>query len=326
MSGANGYQNAVETQDLSRHFGSFKAVEQVSFYIPRGEIFGLLGPNGAGKTTTIRMLCGLLLPSSGRASVVGFDVARQPEEIKRRIGYMSQKFSLYNDLTPLENLRFYASVYQVPRGEREGRVRELLGMAGLEEHARQLTRDLSGAWRQRLALACAIVHRPPMLFLDEATAGVDPVARREFWDLIYSMAAQGTSVLATTHYMDEADYCNTIGMMYRGELIAVASPDTLKENMPGRLVQIDCDRPAEAERVLDSLPEVIDSALHGVLVHATLRETGLEADVEQALSQAGITVRSIEPAQPSLEDVFITMVAQRRAEVESARAPEETGD
>lgn len=305
--------NAIETRQLTRRFGSFTAVNQVSFYVPQGEIFGLLGPNGAGKTTTIRMLCGIMLPSGGQAHVLGYDIARQPEEIKKRIGYMSQKFSLYNDLTPPENLAFYAAVYSVPRERRGRRVAELLEMAGLSEHKRELTRNLSGAWRQRLALACAIVHNPPMLFLDEATAGVDPVSRREFWDLIYRMAGEGVSVLATTHYMDEAEYCNTIGMMYRGEMIALASPDSLRESLPGALVQIDCDRPIQAEQVLDGLDGVLDTAVHGAQVHVSLASTGLLEEILAALAGAGLAVNRAEPIQPSLEDVFIHMVAQSRA-------------
>ena len=312
--------NAVETVGLTKQFGGFMAVNGVDFYIPRGEIFGLLGPNGAGKTTTIRMLCGLLKPSEGRATVLGYDVAREPEAIKRRIGYMSQKFALYNDLTALENIRFYAEVYGVPRAERAQRVAELIDMAGLEGHASVLTRSLSGAWRQRLALACAIVHRPPMLFLDEATAGVDPVSRREFWDLIYGMAAEGTSVLATTHYMDEAEYCNTIGMMYQGQLIAVASPDTLKDKLPGVLLQIDCDKPADAERLLDGFPGVVDAAVHGAWLHVMVRDAGVTEAVRDAIVAGGYQVRSIGETPPSLEDVFITMVAQRRG----AEAPRAT--
>ncbi len=308
----NDFQNAVETSDLCKHFGNFSAVDKVNFYIPKGEIFGLLGPNGAGKTTTIRMLCGLMRPTSGRATVLGYDIVHQAEEIKRQIGYMSQKFSLYNDLTARENIDFYATVYRVPRSQRPARVQELLEMAGLKDHARRRVSDLSGAWRQRLALACAIVHKPPMLFLDEATAGVDPVSRREFWDLIYRMAADGTSVLATTHYMDEAEYCNTIGMMYRGALIAVASPDTLKDNMPGKLVQIDCDSPINAEKVLKDLSAVTDVAVHGTILHATLQDLDMVPQVMTALADADILVHSIEAAQPSLEDVFIGMVAQQR--------------
>ena len=237
---------SVQTRDLSKRFGDFTAVDRVSFEIPEGEIFGLLGPNGAGKTTAIRMLCGILRPSGGTGSVMGYEISRQPEEIKKRIGYMSQHFSLYNDLTARENIQFYASIYGVPRNERRDKVVDLLEMAGLTGHAGELTRNLSGAWRQRLALACAIAHQPPMLFLDESTAGVDPVSRREFWDLIYELAGSGVSVLATTHYMDEAEYCNRVGMMYRGMLIANASPDELKASLPGVLFQLECDRPVEA--------------------------------------------------------------------------------
>jgi ABC-2 type transport system ATP-binding protein len=305
--------NAIETQKLTKHYGNFTAVKEVSFYVPEGEIFGLLGPNGAGKTTTIRMLCGITLPSEGRGNVLGYDIAKQPEEIKKRIGYMSQKFSLYNDLTPRENLNFYASVYSVPRQTRASRVSELIEMAGLDDHVTTLTRNLSGAWRQRLALACAIVHNPPMLFLDEATAGVDPVSRREFWDLIYRMAGEGVSVLATTHYMDEAEYCNTIGMMYRGEMIALASPDTLRTELPGTLVQLDCDKPLEAENVLDELVGVIDSSVHGAQVHVSLESPDLQDEITLALNQAGIQVSQMEIIQPSLEDVFIHIIEQRRA-------------
>lgn len=305
--------NAIETEQLTKQFGSFTAVDRLSFYVPKGEIFGLLGPNGAGKTTTIRMLCGIMRPSHGRGHVLGFDLAKQPEEIKKRIGYMSQKFSLYNDLTPRENLAFYASIYSVPREARSKRIADLIEMAGLGEHDRSLTRNLSGAWRQRLALACAIVHNPPMLFLDEATAGVDPVSRREFWDLIYQMAGEGVSVLATTHYMDEAEYCNTIGMMYRGEMVALASPDTLREQLPGVLLQLDCDRPIQAGKFLMGLPGVIDAAVHGVVVHVSLESLDYQTEVEQALAQAGFLVSQSELIQPSLEDVFIYMVDKSRA-------------
>jgi len=304
--------HAVEIHQLEHHFGSFTAVNRISFSIPRGEIFGLLGPNGAGKTTTIRILCGILAPSSGQASVLGYDVTRQPEEIKKRIGYMSQKFSLYGDLTATENLDFYASIYAVPRAERAKRVAELVEMAGLGEHRKSLTRNLSGAWRQRLALACAIVHRPPMLFLDEATAGVDPISRREFWDLIYKMAGEGTSVLATTHYMDEAEYCNTIGMMHAGELIALASPDELRTQLPGKLIQVDCDRPPQAVQVLEGMPGVLETAIHGAKLHVSLADLNLMEGIGARLSQAGLTVLGMDPIQPALEDIFLYMVQQRQ--------------
>lgn len=305
--------NSVEVNKISRRFNDFSAVKELSFYIPQGEIFGLLGPNGAGKTTTIRILCGILLPSSGSATVLGYDVARHPNEVKRRIGYMSQKFSLYNDLTPVENINFYASIYGVPRRERKERVNELIRMADLEGHENQLTRSLSGAWRQRLALACAIVHRPQMIFLDEATAGVDPVSRREFWDLIYRLAGEGVSVLATTHYMDEADYCNTIGMMYQGELVALASPERLKNEQPGVLVQMDCNRPVDALALLENLPQVLNAAVHGAQVHLTLQDDSAAPQVQESLAQAGISAGAWEVIQPSLEDVFISMVSQRQA-------------
>ncbi len=301
-------EKAVEVIQLTRQFGDFTAVDHVSFEIPRGEIFGLLGPNGAGKTTTIRMLCGILTPTSGEARVMGFDVASQSEEVKQRIGYMSQKFSLYNDLTVQENLDFYANLYSVPREKLASRLRELIEMAGLCGHEKQLTASLSGAWRQRLALACAIVHEPPMLFLDEPTAGVDPVSRREFWDMIYNLAGQGVSVLATTHYMDEAEFCNVIGMMYRSRLIALDDPDSLKEKMRGMLFEIDCREPGRAEEILKDLPYTHDVAAHGVLLHVLVSAEKEKRGLEKVLHSNGIAVKRIERVLPSLEDVFVSLV------------------
>ncbi|MEA2008636.1 MAG: ABC transporter ATP-binding protein [Chloroflexota bacterium] len=305
--------NAIEVKNLTKKFGDFSAVDQVNFSIPRGEIFGLLGPNGAGKTTTIRMLCGLLMPTEGEASVLGFDVRHKAEEIKKHIGYMSQRFSLYDDLTPYENLDFYARLYGVPRREVGARVDELIETSGLRGHEKFLTRELSGAWRQRLALACAIAHRPPMLFLDEPTAGVDPVSRREFWDLIYEMAGQDVSVLATTHYMDEAEYCNTIGMMYRGRLIALSDPDTLKEDMKGVLFEIECDYPGRADAIFREMSGVLEVTLHGVLLHVTTEKKQMERQLKKELTKAGIEAARIEQVLPSLEDVFISMVEEQRA-------------
>ncbi len=305
------YQYAVQTHQLTRKFGDFTAVDQVDFYIPKGEIFGLLGPNGAGKTTTIRMLCGIINPTSGSARVLGYDIKKESEAIKKQIGYMSQRFSLYDDLTALENLDFYAAIYGVPQSDRKRRIQDLVDLSGLRGYETELTSSLSGAWRQRLALACAIAHNPPMLFLDEATAGVDPVSRREFWDLIYDMAGQGVSILATTHYMDEAEYCNTIGMMYQSQLIATASPDTLKNELPGFLVQIACDDPLKGEEVADALPGVLDAALHGVLLHVSIRDKAVFPSLKKAFAQADVPIISHEFIQPSLEDVFITMVEDR---------------
>lgn len=303
-------ENSVDVHQLTRNFGDFTAVDHISFEIPKGEIFGLLGPNGAGKTTTIRMLCGLLKPTGGEARVLGFDVAGQSEQVKRNIGYMSQKFSLYNDLTVYENLWFYANLYGIQNDRIKQRIDDLIEMAGLRGHEKQLTHNLSGAWRQRLALACAIVHEPPMLFLDEPTAGVDPVSRREFWEMIYTMAGKGVSVLATTHYMDEAEFCNVIGMMYRSRLIALNDPDTLKNNMQGYLYEVDCNAPGKAEHILKSLAEVEDVAAHGMLLHLLLSNENEKELILKILSENQIQVNRIERVLPSLEDVFVSLVDQ----------------
>jgi len=306
--------NAVEVEHLAKRFGDFTAVDDVTFHIPVGEIFGLLGPNGAGKTTIIRMLCGILLPTSGQAWVMGFDITRQPEEVKRRIGYMSQKFSLYSDLTVIENLDFYAHIYELPAAKRKQRMSELIEMAGLRGREKELIANLSGAWRQRLALACAIVHEPPMLFLDEPTAGVDPVSRREFWNMIYDLAARDVSVLATTHYMDEAEYCNMIGMMYNSRLIALDEPDALKVSIPGTLLEIECDAPDRAEAAARRFPGVVNAALHGILLHVTVEDAALAAPLQQALEQERVVIQRIEAVLPSLEDTFVSLVeAQDRA-------------
>jgi ABC-2 type transport system ATP-binding protein len=307
----NAYTNAVETADLTCIFGDFTAVDKINFYIPKGEIFGLLGPNGAGKTTTIRMLCGIIRPSQGNATVLGYDIRKDAAEIKKRIGYMSQRFSLYDDLTATENLNFYASIYGVPKDERKRRIQDLIDQSGLRGYENELTSSLSGAWRQRLALACAIAHHPPMLFLDEATAGVDPVSRREFWDLIYEMAAEGISILATTHYMDEAEYCNTIGMMYQSQLVALASPDTLKNELPGLLLQITCEDPLAGEKIAEQIPGVSEAALHGVRLHVSVKDKQTVSVLQAAFTQAKNPISDIELIQPSLEDVFITMVEDR---------------
>ena len=306
------YRNAVHVQNLTKRFGDFTAVQDVSFSIPKGEIFGLLGPNGAGKTTTIRMLCGIIDSTEGSGTVLGFDINKQPEEIKERIGYMSQKFSLYNDLTTRENIMFYASIYGVPRAKRQARVNELIEMSGLQGHENELTVNLSGAWRQRLALACAVVHDPPMLFLDEATAGVDPISRREFWDLIYEMAGKGVSVLATTHYMDEAEYCNMIGMMHRGELIAYASPDELKHSLEGILFQVESSDPTKALQLIDAYDWSLEVSIHGVLLHVIVDQPSRSRAIQRTLEKAGIEIYRIEESIPSLEDVFISFIEEKR--------------
>ncbi len=221
----------VEVNNLIKRFGEFVAVDRVSLAVERGEIFGFLGPNGAGKSTTIRILCGLLAPTEGTARVNGFDVATQPEDVKQSIGYMSQKFSLYDDLTVVENIDFFSGIYDVARERREERKAYVLRMAGLEEKRETMTRLLAGGWKQRLALGCAILHEPPVLFLDEPTSGVDPIARRAFWDLIYQLAEAGSTIFVSTHYMDEAEYCHRIALMHRGKVIALGSPAELKAHM-----------------------------------------------------------------------------------------------
>ena len=303
-------EKSVQVSELTRKFGNFVAVDHVSFDIPKGEIFGLLGPNGAGKTTTIRMLCGILKPTSGEARILGYDVAKKPEEVKKRIGYMSQKFSLYNDLTVAENLDFYANLYGISQETMKTRKVELIEMAGLRGHEKQITKDLSGAWRQRLALACAIIHDPPMLFLDEPTAGVDPVSRHDFWELIYTLAGKGVSVLATTHYMDEAEFCNIIGMMYRSRLIALNDPDSLKEKMKGVLYEIDCAEPALAEQILKIRDNIQDVAAHGILLHVLVKDENDKTMLENVLQENGINITRIERVLPSLEDVFVSLVNQ----------------
>ena len=305
--------HTVEVKNLVKTFGKFRAVDDVSFYIPQGEIFGLLGPNGAGKTTTIRMLIGILRPDSGTANVLGFDVRKKPEEVKKRIGYMSQKFSLYNDLSVRENLDFYAAIYNdISTRQRRIRVDEMLERVDLTDMQKSLTRSLSGAWRQRLALACSIVHKPKMLFLDEATAGVDPVARRYFWDLIYRLAGEGISVLATTHYMDEADYCNTIGMMYQGRLVSLASPDTIKDSLPGVLLQVDVEDPLEVQKVLQNVPCVLHISIQGMQLHVTVKRESDIGTIQRTLARANMPPSNIEIIQPSLEDAFTSIVSQER--------------
>jgi len=314
---------SIEAHHLTRRFGNYTAVDQVSFEIPEGEIFGLLGPNGAGKTTMIRMLCGILTPTSGEARVMGYDVHSQPEKIKQNIGYMSQKFLLYNDLTVLENLRFYANLYDVPINILKTRLAELIEIAGLRGREKKLAGNLSGAWRQRLALACAIVHEPPMLFLDEPTAGVDPVSRREFWEMIYTLAGQGVSVLATTHYMDEAEFCNLIGMMYQARMIALADPDTLKNTIRGVLFEIDSPKPEQTETILKHLPFVQDVAMHGILLRTLVENEKDKKQIQVALQTHGIAYQ-IERVLPSLEDVFIFLVDQENRS--QARADFMQGD
>jgi ABC-2 type transport system ATP-binding protein len=302
--------NSVETRDLVKKFGSFVAVDDVSLAVEKGEIFGFLGPNGAGKSTVIRMLCGLLTPTSGSASVNGFDVARNPEEIRRTIGYMSQKFSLYDDLTVEENIDFFTGMYGVPREKRAERKRHVLEMANLSDRRNALTGTLSGGWKQRLALGCAILHDPPVLFLDEPTSGVDPLARLAFWGLIRDLAGTGHTIFVSTHYMDEAEYCNRLALMYRGKVIALGTPAELKAGLTEHsLLNLDGSDPLETMRALEGLEGVRDVAVFGGGLHVTVDDVeATSARMRERLAAQGIAVRKLERIAPSMEDVFVALI------------------
>jgi ABC-2 type transport system ATP-binding protein len=301
---------AIEVEHLSRRFGAFTAVDDVSFTVRQGEIFGFLGSNGAGKSTTIRMLCGLLRPSSGRATVGGVDVAGDPEGVKRRIGYMSQRFSLYELLTVDQNITFWAGLYGLDRARLARRREFVLDMAGLRGREHTLARDLSGGWRQRLALGCAVLHEPPILFLDEPTGGVDPLSRRQFWRLIDTLSADGVTVLVTTHYLDEAERCHRVALIHGGRLAAIGSVDDVKSIFAGRpIIEVRAEQPVAAMSALDAMPEVEKTSLFGTAVHAVLRtrEISIE-EVRTRLRADGITVETIDAVPPSLEDVFLDVV------------------
>jgi ABC-2 type transport system ATP-binding protein len=304
---------AVRAHGLTKTFGTFVAVDHLDFEIPIGAVWGFLGPNGAGKSTTIRMLCGILRPTAGRAEVLGYDVARDPEQIKVRIGYMSQRFSLYDDLTVAENLAFYAGVYGLARDDARVRVEEWIVRAGLRGRERVLAGALSGGWKQRLALGCAVLHHPQMVFLDEPTSGVDPESRREFWDLIGTFAEAGVTVMVTTHYMDEAEHCDTLAFIFGGHIIAMGASDEIKRReMSGKLLEIVTPRYAEALDVLASRPEVHEAALFGRAIHVTVTDGPSAIPVlQQALAARGIPVERIASVPPSLEDVFVSLVERR---------------
>lgn len=305
---------AVFAEDLTRVFGNFVAVDHISFEVPKGEIFGFLGPNGAGKTTTIKILCGLLTPTSGEARVSGWDVSTHYEEIKKRIGYMSQKFSLYEDLTVEENLDFFGGIYGLDDARKLSRDAWVLDMAGLTEKRKILTRDLALGWKQRLALGCAVLHEPPVLFLDEPTSGVDPLSRRSFWDLIHSMALQGVTVFVSTHYMEEAEYCNRLALMSKGRIIALGTPGELKKNwMKDSVVDLECDDLMQAAEVLQKEQVFSEVAVFGNLLHLVTGQADSAISIaKEKLSEAGIRLYRIEVITPSLEDVFVTLTAKDR--------------
>jgi ABC-2 type transport system ATP-binding protein len=305
---------AVVTEGLTRRFGKRVAVDHLSLRVRVGELYGFLGPNGAGKSTTLRMLCGLLEPNEGTGTVLGIELTREPERIKSVIGYMSQKFSLYDDLTAVENLMFYARAYMVPRALRAPRIAQMARLADLTGRERQLAGELSGGYRQRLALACALVHGPRLVFLDEPTAGVDPVSRRNFWALIRRLAEEGTTIMVTTHYMDEAELCDTLGFIYQGRLIAQGSPAAIKTtSFHQPVVEVDVGDRRRAADLLgewDAIEEVLRVGTRLRLVLASERTT--RADVEAFLARAGLEPRWIHEVEPSVEDLFVSFVDKQR--------------
>jgi ABC-2 type transport system ATP-binding protein len=302
----------IRVERLTKRYGELVAVDGVTFDVQPGEVFALLGPNGSGKSTTIRMLCGILEPTSGTGEVLGFDIFRQSEQIKKRIGYMSQRFSLYEDLTVRENLEFYADIYEVHHGTFRRRIDDLIAMAGLTGRERQLAAQLSGGLKQRLALGCAIVHQPPLLFLDEPTAGVDPVSRRNFWTMIYNLARSGVTVFATTHYLDEAEHANRVAMMDNGVLRALATPADLKARyLHGQLLAVACADPLRALDILQRMPGLADVTLYGNVIHVLARAAD-PTSIRATLDAAGISVESVSPIAPSIEDVFISLMADRQ--------------
>jgi ABC-2 type transport system ATP-binding protein len=301
----------IVVENLGKRFGRFVAVDGVSFRVGRGEIMGFLGPNGAGKSTIIRILCGLLRPSAGRALVAGVDVTKDPERVRERIGYMSQKFSLYRDLSVEENLKFFGGIYRVPRAELAERMRFAIDMAGLGGREKALVSTLAGGWQQRLALGCAVLHRPPILFLDEPTSGVEPTSRRRFWDLIHTLAADGVTVLVSTHYMDEAEYCHRAALINQGRLVAIGSPDELKRTaLGGELLLLECANLGPTLAALQQAPGVLDCSVFGNALHV------LVADADNALRELpaflerqGLFPSRLERIRPSLEDVFVRLIA-----------------
>jgi ABC-2 type transport system ATP-binding protein len=309
-------QPPIVVEHLTKRFGDFIAVDDVSFSVGAGEVFGWLGPNGAGKTTTIRMLLGLLKPTEGRTFVLGLNSATQTKAMHARVGYMTQQFTLYNDLTALENIRFYGGVQGLSSSQLHQRLPEIIQMAGLAGREDALTASLSGGWKQRLALGCAIVHRPRVVFLDEPTAGVDPISRREFWELIYAMASDGVTVLVTTHYMDEAELCQRIGFISQGRLVALDTPSRLKQTqMRGQVLEISVSNPEQALRLLKAAQQrsripLNEVALYGAQIHAVVPDAHAYKEViRNLLTAESIRVQSLEWIAPTLEDVFISSVS-----------------
>jgi ABC-2 type transport system ATP-binding protein len=303
---------AVEVEDLIKTFGNFVAVDHIHFQVERGEIFGFLGPNGAGKSTTIRMLCGLLMPTSGKGRVAGFDIMEEPEKVKQVIGYMSQKFSLYEDLTVIENLHFFGGIYGLSGSLQKEREEQALEMAELKELRDRMTRTLAVGWKQRLALGCAILHQPSILFLDEPTSGVDPISRRNFWSLIRQMGEKGITTFVTTHYMDEAEYCDRLALIYRGKIIALGTPSQLKlKTLSQGVMEVECDPLITALDLLKKEAWVSEAAVFGDSLHVIGKEgVDLEKEVNVLFQRQGILLKRMERIKPSLEDVFVSLITK----------------
>lgn len=301
---------AVEVEDLVKTFGAFVAVDHIGFQVKRGEIFGFVGPNGAGKSTTIRMLCGLLMPTSGRGRVGEFDIRKDPEKIKQMIGYMSQKFSLYEDLTIIENLHFFGGIYGLSGLLQKEREEKALAIAGLTDLRDQMTRTLAVGWKQRLALGCAILHEPSILFLDEPTSGVDPISRRNFWSLIQQMAEKGVTTFVTTHYMDEAEYCDRLALIYRGKIIASGTPTELKlKTLAKGVMEVECEPLIPALDLLRKEPWISESAIFGNGLHVIGKEgVDSEQEVNALFQRHGILLKRMNWIRPSLEDVFVSLI------------------
>jgi ABC-2 type transport system ATP-binding protein len=311
----------IVVDGLVKRFGTFVALDHVSFEVARGEIMGFLGPNGAGKSTLIRILCGLLRPSAGRALVAGIDVAQDPDAVRRRIGYMSQKFSLYSDLSVIENLRFFGGIYGVPRDQLDARLRFAVEMAGLSGRETSLVATLAGGWKQRLALGAAILHQPQILFLDEPTSGVDPESRRRFWDMIHTLGAEGVSVLVSTHYMEEAEYCSRIALINRGRLIALDTPQQLKQrSLDGELLAIECRDIGSAINLLEKAPGVRDVAVFGSALHVLVDDAATRSpELVDYLAAHGIAGAAARRIDPTIEDSFVYLVgASSQAQAESS--------
>lgn len=306
---------AIEVRDLTKVFGTFTAVDHISFTVSPGKIFGFLGANGAGKSTAIRMMCGLLMPTSGTAKVGGYDVNTQTEQVKQHIGYMSQRFSLYDDLTVEQNIRFFGGVYGLRNSKLKERMEWVLGMADLKGREHSLTKTLSGGWKQRLALGCAILHEPPIVFLDEPTGGVDPISRRNFWELINTLSSQGVTVLVTTHFLDEAEYCNDIILINAGKLIASGSPVELKTRYITKpILEVKCGNVVEGLEIIREKPWALETSVFGASLHVmTNDEDEGKRLISSLLTERGITVHTVERIVPSLEDVFLYLLERSGA-------------